>query len=396
VPVIATVRRFILAPMARLLLRLRLGHWNLADYDVLSVGAHKFGHLALEPLIGHLESRRRSPSGTQRRILWTLGPRRAASNPKLHSLWRRELTVYPRHLLGLSISSRGPYLRRTGIYGTRNVLDIDDWRPQLTTAERDSGHRFLREHGWDGRQPLVGVVINEGLHYGKSWTQFETERDPHLRVLTFRVDEFRPLMTALVHEGLTVVRLGSPPATPVTEPGVIDYATSVGRSSALDVILPGLMNRVISTQTGPDAVALMFGVPVTYLDVARLKYCFFDVSTVHWRPAILETSEGQRLGLRELLSPAFIDLKTPDDFAAMSVKVHRATTAERFATALEGLRLDTGDLVLDDNDRYMQKVLMSAFVRARENGILADRGDASALVSPEFLRQHGDWYLRGI
>jgi hypothetical protein len=162
------------------------------------------------------------------------------------------------------------------------------------------------------------------------------------------------------------------------------------------VILPGLMSTLISTQTGPDAVALMFGVPVTYVDVARIKYCFFDVSTVHWQPAVLEATGVGRLTLRDLLRPEYFNLKTPDDFAKRGISVHRASTTDRIATALEGIQFRSGALVLDERDRDMQNAVKRAFARASEQGVLGDRGDASAMLSPYFLRKHGDWFLRGL
>ncbi len=392
----APLRRYVLGPTARSILRVILRKWNLDCCDVGSVGAHKFGHLALEPLVGHLESQRRASEG--RKVLWTLGPRRKASNPKLHALWCRELQVYPRHLVGLALSPNGPHLLPTSIYGSRNVLDEYSWRPRLTTADRESGRRFLLDHGWDGKRPLIGVVINEGLHYGRSWHDYETAIAPELRVLTFRVEEFEPVIAELERQGATVVRLGAPPATPlnVTESGVIDYATMTARNSALDVILPGLMSTVISTQTGPDAVALMFGIPVTYVDVARIKYSFFDVSTVHWQPAVLVTSDGRRLPLCDLLRPEYYNLKTPDDFASQGITVHRASTSDRIAAALEGLRWRLGTLELDDRDHEMQSAVRRAFAQATERGVLAGRGDASAMLSPHFLRTNGEWFLRGL
>jgi putative glycosyltransferase (TIGR04372 family) len=396
VPVTATLRKYVLGPIARTLLRIILRTWSLDGFEVGSVGAHKFGHLALEPLIGHLEARRRSVG--DRKVLWTLGPRRGASNSALHALWHRELKIFPRHLLGLAISTHGPHLLPTTIYGARNVLDQDPWRPRLTAKDRDVGRRFLLDHGWDGVRPLIGIVVNEGLHYGKSWLSHETEIAPNLRVLTFRVHEFEPVISEMVRRGFTVVRLGAPPATPlaIAGSGVIDYATTGPRNAALDVILPGLMTTVISTQSGPDAVALMFGVPVAYVDVARLKYCFYDVSTVYWQPAVLQASGGERLGLRDLLAPEYYELKTPEDFASRGISVHRASPADRISAALEGIEFGSGAIKLDDRDREMQEVVRGEFARAKERGVLGERGAATGTLSPDFLRKNGDWFLRDL
>jgi putative glycosyltransferase (TIGR04372 family) len=202
----------------------------------------------------------------------------------------------------------------------------------------------------------------------------------------------------MVRRGFTVVRLGAPPATPlaIAGSGVIDYATTGPRNAALDVILPGLMTTVISTQSGPDAVALMFGVPVAYVDVARLKYCFYDVSTVYWQPAVLQASGGERLGLRDLLAPEYYELKTPEDFASRGVSVHRASPADRISAALEGIEFGSGALKLDDRDREMQEVVRGEFARAKERGVLGERGAATGTLSPDFLRKNGDWFLRDL
>jgi len=260
---------------------------------------------------------------------------------------------------------------------------------------REVTFRYLESVVRDHSRPMIGLVINEGLQYGSSWKDVESITDPEFRMLTFSPSDFAKVATTLADDGYTVFRLGAPPASPlgVKHEHVVDYATSAQQSSLLDVALPGMMTHVVSTQTGPDSVALLFGKSVTYVDVARPKYSFFDVRFAHWQPAILESSTGRRLGLLELLSTDLVDMKTPEDFVRSGVRVIRSTLADRIVTAKEGIEFSRGAIVLTDFDRELQSQARALFNEARKLGRLRNRGNPSALLSPHFLRQHADWYL---
>jgi hypothetical protein len=148
---------------------------------------------------------------------------------------------------------------------------------------------------------------------------------------------------------------------------------------------------ILSTQTGPDSVALAFGRPVTYFDVARLKYAFFDVASVHWQPAVLINSHGEKLSLSRQLADGVLALKTPDDFARRGIRVLRSEPAEYVHVAREGLAIASGSNLLRGEDAELQARARAIIGRATASGAIERRGRPSAIVSPRFLRMNPWW-----
>jgi putative glycosyltransferase (TIGR04372 family) len=174
----------------------------------------------------------------------------------------------------------------------------------------------------------------------------------------------------------------------------VDYAHDERRCDALDIGLAAFAAHVVSTQTGPDAVALAFGRTVTYVDVARLRYGFFDVQSVHWQPATLIDKSDEKLSLQRQLSLGVAGFKTPDDFAREGIRVLRSGPDEYAAVAIEGIDASLGAMSLSDEDVELQNKARVLIAQGVRDGVLPNRGDATALISPRFLRSN-PWWLAG-
>jgi putative glycosyltransferase (TIGR04372 family) len=252
---------------------------------------------------------------------------------------------------------------------------------------------FLSHLGVSPNQPVVALVINEGVHYGEDWMHQETALDPTLRLLTFDPGAFTETVRSLIDAGQVVVRLGrhSVARIEVSDPSFIDYAHHPLRCDALDIGLAARARLVLSTQTGPDSVALAFGRPVTYFDVARLKYAFFDVASVHWQPAVLVNSREEKLSLSRQISEGILTLKTPEDFARRGIRVLRSDPAEYVHIAHEGLSISSGFDLLHDEDAELQERARAIIGRGIASGAFELRGRPTAVVSPRFLRMNPWW-----
>jgi putative glycosyltransferase (TIGR04372 family) len=221
----------------------------------------------------------------------------------------------------------------------------------------------------------------------------ETILDPRLRLHTFDPAAFTDAAKSLLNDGYAVVRLGRHSAIrmEISDRSFIDYAHHPLRCDALDIGLVSRARLVLSTQTGPDAVALAFGRPVTYFDVARLKYAFFDVSTVHWQPAVLLSPEGERISLSRQLSDGLLALKTPEDFAQRGIRVLRSNPAEYVHVAREGLAISARTYLFSREDAELQERARAVIGRAITSGAIEFRGRPTAIISPRFLRMNPWW-----
>ncbi len=91
------------------------------------------------------------------------------------------------------------------------------------------------------------------------------------------VEDFYPLINAVVERGGWVIRMGHPSAPRLDKrqfqhpDRVIDYAHKSNRSSVLDVGLSASCRLFITTSTGLHAVARSFGVPSLHLNYQLIK-----------------------------------------------------------------------------------------------------------------------------
>ncbi len=90
------------------------------------------------------------------------------------------------------------------------------------------------------------------------------------------IEDYYPLMNAIVERGGWVIRMGHPSAPRLDKqqlrhPRIIDYAHESCRSSLLDVGLSASCRLFITTNSGLHAVAKSFGVPSLHLNYQLIK-----------------------------------------------------------------------------------------------------------------------------
>lgn len=297
------------------------------------VGAHRFGHLALEPemwLANKVLSPRR---GRPLKVdVWSLGSRRIQSNQYLADLWSRRLRRPPSWVVGALVRAGEmmPALALeqadVSIHGPGNALDrvtqqcpaADDFTPSEIDAMRNSGFDPLR--------PFVALVVRDSAHYA---ARGETE-ERAMALLNADLSKFTESCDYLLARGFQIVRLGGPsPQRLPSKIGCFDYANSQIRSAALDVKIPLKCRFAIATQTGPDAVALMGRRPVLYVDVLRPSQFFFGTHLATWFPVrYVDAATNAAWSLRRLCSSPLLAAKSPSSFLESAVEFRRSTGAE--------------------------------------------------------------------
>lgn len=122
---------------------------------------------------------------------------------------------------------RTPYYERRLI---REPLPV-----QLRPAARDEAIRQARAHGISPDMRLVCIHSREpGYKKGAELQDSKPDgRDDGTR--NARIESYLSAVDHLVQRGYTVVRLGDPSMTPLQHRGVVDLATSPGRTNLLEV-----------------------------------------------------------------------------------------------------------------------------------------------------------------
>jgi len=369
----------------------------LVRFRLCVVGAHRFGHLALEPemwlLNRALKPRTNAPYEVD---IWSLGSRRVQSNQYLVQLWAQRLRRPPSWFVGALVRA-GEMLpalaleqAEMSIHGPRNALDN---MPRQCPAAEDftpSEIAAMRNAGFDPREPYVALVVRDASHYAARGEQEERST----ALLNADLSKFSPTCEYLVASGLQVIRLGGPsPQQLVSMDGCFDYANSHIRSPQLDVKLPFNCRFAIATQTGSDAVALLGRRPVLYVDVLRLSQFFLGTRLATWFPVQFADSQGTKpWSLERWCSSSLIAAKSPAAFVESGVEFRRCTEVE--------LR----DLVEDYVDELESGVNAEVLqIRGRVSASLQEAtnpwgnerfGEISAPVSRRWLLDNRSWWLQ--
>jgi putative glycosyltransferase (TIGR04372 family) len=365
----------------------------IIKFQLCVVGFHRYGHLALEPEIFLAEQEVMKATNTSRRrviSIWSLGPVAKQSNSFLASKWKEELLVLPSWFVG-SLQRVGlffPFLKleepKLSITGSLNGLDKTDSHVALNVEEMEEGRKRLIEIGINPDEPYACLIVRDGGHY-KSKGDIESAG---YELLNFDINDFSGVAEVLIESGFQVVRMGSGSERPFTSrpEGVIDYALSVHRSEFLDVYLAATCEFAVSTQTGPDAVCMLFRRPVLYVDVTRYCQFFFGSKLATWSPVRL-LKNGSILNLSEVVNSEIAWFKDPNLFSKNGISQQKSSKSELKDLVLSYIRTrgSAGEKALS-----VQSVVSRGF---GERGRL-HFGEVTACLAPDAERILGDWVMK--
>ncbi len=365
----------------------------LLRIELCIVGAHRFGHLALEPEIRLCLEQFGGTSGRQRRItFWSFGRKSSQSNRLLAQLWVREVRFSSSTLVGAIVQSGELFPKfaipraNLSIFGPKNVLD-------LTTSRLANQVGGLRSNICNqlGLTPdrYVCLVIRDGTYY----RQTGLHESPGYKLLNFDAETFRATCRRLVSEGLKVVRLGTPTENRlIDESGVVDYANSPLRSELNDLILVRDCTFLVSTQTGPDALGLALRKPTLFVDTLRVSQFFLGTQLATWNPVgYLDPNSGRKLSLSELIDSQLLWLKNPDEFVDSKYEFLRSTGLEisEMASAYHhDLRNGVSPEIASLRDEVNHRLTVGLGERGRSIW-----GDVVANVNSWWLKTNSEWFI---
>jgi putative glycosyltransferase (TIGR04372 family) len=365
----------------------------IIKFQLCIVGFHRYGHLALEPEIFLAEQEVMKATNTSRRrviSIWSLGPVAKQSNSFLAGKWKEALLVLPSWFVG-SLQRVGlfiPFLKleepKLSITGSLNGLDKTDSHVSLSAEEMEGGRKRLNEIGINPDKPYVCLIVRDGGHY-KSKGDIESAG---YELLNFDINDFSGVAEVLIESGFQVVRMGSGSERPFTckPDGVVDYALSKNRSEFLDVYLAATCEFAVSTQTGPDAVCMLFRRPVLYVDVTRYCQFFFGSKLATWSPVRLQKN-GCILNLSEVVNSEIAWFKDPNLFSKNGIYQQKSSKSELKELVRSYIRAQGS---VDEGVLSVQSVVSRGF---GERGRL-HFGDVTACLAPDAARILGDWVIR--
>ena len=387
--------------MSFLLLLILLMFRPLIRVRLILIGFHKYGHLALEPDLMLMQlndlKAKESKKFPVSFSIWSLGPRSLRANSVLADLWKQRLFVAPSWLINglVSVGNQFKFLSletpRASIFAPAYHHTSSVGPLQLSAKQNQEGRNSLIEMGIDPNRPYICLVVRDGGHYSDS----SEPENPAYQFRNYDIDDFSELALSLIQRGYQVVRLGAGREKPfsIKYDGLIDYATSRFRSELLDVYLAANCSFAVSTQTGPDAVCLLFRRPVCYLEIPVFSQMFFGSGLTVWNPVIYERS-GQKLSLCEIAASDLLWANNTDAVLNEGVRGVRSSSTEMVQNVASFVDYFESKFQLSPEDAQRSFVANQILENALGDKGKEVFGEVEALFNPAFLKRNADWYLQ--
>jgi putative glycosyltransferase (TIGR04372 family) len=395
------ILKFLVSIMSFLVLLILLMFRPLIRVRLILIGFHKYGHLALEPDLMLMQlndlKARESKKFPISFSIWSLGPRSLRANSVLADLWKQRLFVAPSWLINglVSVGNQFNFLSletpRASIFAPAYHHTSSVGPLQLSAKQNQEGRNSLIEMGIDPNRPYICLVVRDGGHYSDS----SGPENPAYEFRNYDIDDFSELALSLIQRGYQVVRLGAGREKPfsIKYDGLIDYATSRFRSELLDVFLAANCSFAVSTQTGPDAVCLLFRRPVCYLEIPVFSQMFFGSGLTVWNPVIYERS-GQKLSLYEIAASDLLWANTTDEVLNKGVRGIRSSSTEMVQNVASFVDYFESEFQLSPEDAQRSFAANQILENALGDKGKEVFGEVEALFNPAFLKRNADWYLQ--
>lgn len=369
--------------------------------QLVLIGFHKYGHLALEPdlmLVQLNDAKRKKTKKFPISFpIWSLGPRSLRANSVLADLWKQRLLVAPSWVIDglVGVGERHKFLSlellETSIHVPAYHHTSSFGPLQLSAQQNQTGRECLLEMEIDPNRPYVCLVVRDGGHYSDP----SGPENPAYEFRNYDIDDFSELATSLIQRGYQVVRLGAGREKPFStkHDGLFDYATSKFRSELVDVYLAANCAFAVSTQTGPDAVCLLFRRPVCYIDIPVFSQMFFGSGLAVWNPVLYER-DGEKLSLTDIVGSDLVWKKTTDELLGQGIKGIRSTSSELVENVNSFVDYFESGFRLNQQDAQRSTVANSILANSLGQRGMEVYGEVKALFNPAFLKRNADWFLR--
>ena len=394
------VKTIVLVPALITLIGLRLIR-PLVEVRLMVVAFHKYGHLALEPELALLEIETELKSRGRKfpRIItwWSFGPKKLRANPYLVDKWKEVLRAQPSWWLDalIRVGRKVPLLALPlpvlSIQRPMQQLSKTAPRLQFSSKEQTTATTELAKLGMDINKPFVCLVVRDDGHYG----DVVSSDNPDCLSPNFDVEQFVQASNELVTMGYQVVRMGAGKEKPMLSRSewVFDYAKSAVRSPFLDVYLAAHCAFAVSTQTGPDAVSLLFRRPVCFIDISIFSQFFFGTNLAFWNPCSLKSDDAM-ISLREIVTSDKVWAKYAYVLRDQGIDGVRLTSEEIAETVKEFATLFSNDFSLPSQDADLcmkaNEQITAGMGQKGKEGF----GEIQARISPSYLRRNAHWFLQ--
>ena len=273
--------------------------------------------------------------------------------------WMRYLYRWNQIIPGGEIHELGSSQNTTR--DTQNLFGTFDVALSFTDSENKEALDWLRRHGWNQGEPFVCLLVRDAKYLNDSEInegnyEYHNYRDSD-------IDSYKLAIDWLNSKNVWVIRMGRNMSKRLnlSSKKFIDYAFDPERNDLKDIWLFANSNGVISTATGPDVLAAIYGKPSLYLNALRL----IDITSwrkVIWVPKNLFWKDTKKeLTLSEMLECKCV---RTSDYDNLGIMIQDLSCEEILFSVKEFWQDIEGNFFQTESDKSLQQKFHNKLLKA--------------------------------
>ena len=294
--------------------------------------------------------------------------------PSCNKQWarmvRQHLVVHPcvrylerfnRYIPGAAFHNL-PLASLTGNYAVYSPLQSTSVRLAFASGDEIVAKAWLRRRGWQEGEPFVCLAIRDSAYLSSHPTLNVVASADRWSYHDYRdsdIDTCVEAVQALVEMNYWVIRMGKVSHKPLSyrHNKVIDYPFVEDQDDLMDIWLSANCHMFISTSTGIDTIALIYGRPIVFINALPFVGCvppFNNNVLCHlWVPKHLSWKHnGSPLKLKEYCQHNY---QGSLEYEHAGVAIEDLSSTEITSAVMECERRVAGAWVETDEDRDRQR-----------------------------------------
>lgn len=282
----------------------------------------------------------------------------------------------------------------------KDVYQFDSLGIKFELDENNLGKNWLRSYGWREGEPYLCLLVRDSSFdvYNNKFKKYET-----LNYRNSSIEKFESSVSWLCGENIWVIRMGRISKKPmrINHSKFIDYSFCNDQSDFLDIWLFSNSSGIISTSSGPDALACIFDVPLLLVDFLPLMGMFSFTRGVTVPKRLVHQESNKYLNLNSTLDISFTERHLPNyflnaddyDFILKKVEVNELNEEDILEAVKEFWSRIKGNWNMNESDSNLQNKFWYLFKNHKYFSINHNYINPEAAIGSDWLRKMGPEFL---
>lgn len=300
----------------------------------------------------------------------------------------RSLKIFNHNIAGSTISSDNDIM---------NLFEKYPPQIKLNKKEIKKGYKILKSIGLNKNSKIVCLIVRDDGYLSKIYGSKQTYHD----FRNMKIESFEKSVKTLINEGFYVFRMGNYTKSElkISKKNYFDYSKSKIKSDFMDVFLGSICSFCMSTNTGFDALPMIFRKPILY--IGSMPVGIFTSNSkkimVTTKKHYLKT-EKKILTLEEIFEQDVAYSLRGEEFLNKQIKLLDLSANEINQSTIDMIDFIKNKFKLSKKNMQNNELFWKKYQKLYIKFLPKNRihGKIKCKISPSFLNNNKKWLLKGL